>query len=83
MDSHESGTGEADPRTSRGVPKEGDAQLNVLLTVAEIAEFLRVVPHTVYRLIHAGKLPATRVGSSYRVRSVDLNDYLERMIVRS
>lgn len=32
------------------------------LTVAEIAEDLRVVPMTVYRMIHGGQLPAIRIG---------------------
>lgn len=38
-----------------------------LLTVAEVAEALRVSRMTVYRLVHSGELPAVRVGRSYRV----------------
>ncbi|EPD28610.1 excisionase family DNA binding domain-containing protein [Actinotignum schaalii FB123-CNA-2] len=36
-------------------------------TVAEVAELTRVSKMTVYRMVHAGDLPAVRVGSSYRV----------------
>ncbi len=36
-------------------------------TVAEVAELTRVSRMTVYRMVHAGDLPAVRVGSSYRV----------------
>ncbi len=37
------------------------------MTVAEVAELMRVSTMTVYRLIKAGDLPATRVGKSYRI----------------
>ena len=37
------------------------------LTVAEVAEMMRVSKMTVYRLVHAGELPAIRFGRSFRV----------------
>lgn len=37
------------------------------MTVNEVAEVMRVSKMTVYRLIHAGELPAIRVGRSFRV----------------
>lgn len=37
------------------------------MTVNEVAEVMRVSKMTVYRLIHAGELPAIRVGKSFRV----------------
>lgn len=37
------------------------------LTVAEVAELLRVSKMTVYRMVHAGDLPAVRVKRSFRV----------------
>lgn len=48
-----------------------------LLTVAEVAEVLRVSNMTVYRLIKAGELPALRVGKNYRIREADLATFLE------
>jgi excisionase family DNA binding protein len=47
-----------------------------LLTVAEVADVLRVSNMTVYRLIKAGQLPALRVGKNYRIRSRDLDEFL-------
>ena len=47
-----------------------------LLTVAEVADRLRVSTMTIYRLIRAGDLPAVRVGRSYRVFESALSDYL-------
>ncbi len=37
------------------------------LTVQEVAEMMRVSTMTVYRLVHAGELPAVRFGRSYRI----------------
>ncbi|MFD1506454.1 helix-turn-helix domain-containing protein [Georgenia yuyongxinii] len=37
------------------------------LTVAEVAELMRVSKMTVYRMVHAGELPAVRMGRSFRV----------------
>jgi excisionase family DNA binding protein len=37
------------------------------LTVAEVADMMRVSSMTVYRLVHAGELPAVRFGRSYRI----------------
>lgn len=46
-------------------------------TVAEIADLLRVSKMTVYRLVHAGELPAVRVGRrAYRVPEEAVHEYL-------
>lgn len=37
------------------------------LTVAEVAEMMRVSTMTVYRLVHSGELPAIRFGRSFRI----------------
>ncbi|MDO4927935.1 MAG: helix-turn-helix domain-containing protein [Corynebacterium sp.] len=47
------------------------------LTVAEVAEIMRVSKMTVYRLVHSGELPAVRVGRSFRVHESTVNEYLE------
>ena len=44
-----------------------DVQDVRFLTVAEVAELMRVSKMTVYRLVHSGDLPAIRFGRSYRV----------------
>lgn len=46
------------------------------MTVGEVAAVLRVSTMTVYRLINAGKLPAVRIGRSFRVREEELDRYL-------
>lgn len=47
-----------------------------LLTVAEVADELRVSTMTVYRLIQRDELPALRIGRSYRIERDDLDAYL-------
>jgi excisionase family DNA binding protein len=37
------------------------------LTVAEVADMMRVSNMTVYRMVHSGELPAIRFGRSFRV----------------
>jgi excisionase family DNA binding protein len=46
------------------------------LTVAEVADLLRVSTMTVYRLIEAGDLRALRVGKSFRINEDDLDQFL-------
>jgi excisionase family DNA binding protein len=48
------------------------------LTVAEVAAAMRVSKMTVYRLVHAGELPAVRVGRSFRVSEDAVDEYLRR-----
>jgi len=51
------------------------------LTVAEVAEQMRVSNMTVYRILHSGELPAIRVGRSFRVPAESLEKYLATNVV--
>jgi excisionase family DNA binding protein len=57
-----------------------DVQDARFLTVAEVAELMRVSKMTVYRLVHAGELPAIRFGRSYRVPESAVADALNKPI---
>jgi excisionase family DNA binding protein len=59
-------------------PGEGERPFSEIrfLTVAEVARVLRVSDDVVYRLVHAGELPAIRVGRSFRVQEQAVHDYL-------
>lgn len=48
------------------------------MTVAEVAAIMRVSKMTVYRLVHAGELPAVRVGRSFRVPEDAVHAYLNQ-----
>jgi excisionase family DNA binding protein len=53
------------------------------LTVAEVAEVMRVSKMTVYRLVHSGELPAVRVGRSFRVEERAVHDYLDKAFIET
>ena len=57
----------------------GDSRLGEVkfLTVAEVAELMRVSKMTVYRLVHSGELTAVRVGRSFRVPEHAVDEYLK------
>jgi excisionase family DNA binding protein len=46
------------------------------LTVAEVAQRMRVSKMTVYRLVHSGELPAVRFGRSFRVQRAAVEDLI-------
>jgi excisionase family DNA binding protein len=48
-----------------------------LLTTAEVAARLKVTRQTVQRLIHDGKLVASRVGREWRVKRSELDAFLK------
>ncbi|MGA7205424.1 MAG: helix-turn-helix domain-containing protein [Specibacter sp.] len=51
------------------------------LTVQEVAELMRVSKMTVYRMVHAGELPAVRFGRSYRVPANAVETFLKSAVV--
>jgi excisionase family DNA binding protein len=48
-----------------------------MLTVKEVAQQLSVSVSTVYKAIEAGALPAYKIQGAIRVKSEDLDQYLE------
>ena len=50
---------------------------DVMLTVAQAAEYLKVCDKTVRRLIAKRELVASKVGNSWRIQKVDIDKYLE------
>ena len=53
------------------------------LTVAEVAEMLRVSRMTVYRWVHSGDLPAVRFGRSFRVPQHAVEAFMENAALHS
>jgi excisionase family DNA binding protein len=49
--------------------------------LAEVASIMRVSKMTVYRMVHAGELPAIRVGRSFRVPEDAVHKYLRSSYV--
>lgn len=49
---------------------------NQILTIEEVAEYLKAGKRTVYRLAAEGKLPAFKLGGSWRFRQSDLDGWI-------
>jgi PTS system nitrogen regulatory IIA component len=49
-----------------------------LLTVVEVARWLRITPRTVYRFVHHAQLPHIRVGRGLRFKRADVEAWLRR-----
>jgi excisionase family DNA binding protein len=48
-----------------------------IMTVKEMAEFLKLTERTIYRLAAENQFPAFKVGGSWRFRRVDVEDWIE------
>ena len=48
------------------------------MTLEEVADYLRLSKDTVYRMANAGTIPASKVGSQWRLRREDLDAWLEK-----
>jgi excisionase family DNA binding protein len=70
----------AGPRTRDLDPALAEVRF---LTVAEVAGVMRVSKMTVYRMVHAGELPAVRVGRSFRVPEKAVHDYLRSAFIEA
>jgi excisionase family DNA binding protein len=49
-----------------------------LMTVDEVADYLRVTEKTIYRLLERGKIPATKVGRQWRFDTTYIDKWLRR-----
>ena len=56
---------------------ENSVRQNELLTVKEVADYMRVSRVTVWRWCQQGLIPATRVGRNWRIRRDDLLQQLK------
>lgn len=52
--------------------------MDELLTVDEVAGYLRVHPITVQRWCRTGDLPAAKIGRAYRIKKGDLDEWWAR-----
>lgn len=50
----------------------------LVLRPSDVSELLDLHPNTVYRLLQSGKLPARKVGGSWRICRKDLAGFIEK-----
>ncbi|MFL9895966.1 methylation-associated defense system helix-turn-helix domain-containing protein MAD1 [Paraburkholderia sp. RL17-381-BIF-C] len=47
-----------------------------ILTLKQVAEYLKVTERTIYRLAAAKEIPAFKVGGTWRFRTTDIDDWI-------
>lgn len=47
-----------------------------ILTIKEVADYLKVTERTIYRLAAAKKIPAFKVGGTWRFRTTDIDSWI-------
>ena len=62
--------------TSNSVPAEKENSILTVLSVSEVAEYLRVGKNRVYELLNTGKLKGFRMGSTWKISRMALENYI-------
>jgi excisionase family DNA binding protein len=56
---------------------------NAIMTIGEVADYLKVTERTIYRLAGAKQIPAFKVGGSWRFSKVDIDEWIKRQSMES
>jgi len=51
---------------------------NEIMTISQVAKYLQISEITTYRLVQEGKIPAFKVGRSWRIKREDINEFIEK-----
>lgn len=54
-----------------------------VMTLREVAQYLKITERTLYRLVQEGKVPAFRVGNAWRFRRSDLDRWIAQQTLDS
>lgn len=49
-----------------------------IMTITQVAEYLKISEITTYKLVQEGKIPAFKVGRHWRVMKEDLKEFIEK-----
>jgi excisionase family DNA binding protein len=49
---------------------------NAIMTIVEVADYLKVTERTIYRLAGAKQIPAFKVGGSWRFSKADIDKWI-------
>jgi excisionase family DNA binding protein len=52
-----------------------------ILIIKDVADYLKVTERTIYRLAAAKKIPALKVGGTWRFSKTDIDDWIRRQSV--
>lgn len=57
--------------------------IDEVLTIKEVAQYLKVNERTIYRLAASGELPGFRVGNAWRFKQSDLATWVAKQTQKS
>lgn len=49
-----------------------------LMTLEEVAQYLRLSIHTIYKMAQNGKIPALKAGKMWRFRKGEIDEWIEK-----
>lgn len=55
---------------------------NDILTLEEVASYLRLTPQTIYKWAQEGRIPAAKLGKEWRFRKSILDRWLDEQILK-
>ena len=58
-------------------PMTNDPKPDEILTLKEVAAYLKLAERTVYLYSQTGRLPGIKIGSAWRFRRADIDQWLE------
>jgi excisionase family DNA binding protein len=56
---------------------------NTIMTIGEVADYLKVTERTIYRLAGAKQIPAFKVGGSWRFSRADIDRWIREQSMNS
>lgn len=56
---------------------------NAIMTIGEVANYLKVTERTIYRLAGAKQIPAFKVGGSWRFSRIDIDRWIREQSMNS
>ncbi|KWF36030.1 hypothetical protein WL88_14235 [Burkholderia diffusa] len=60
-----------------------DSNGGEILTIKEVADFLKVTERTIYRLAAARKIPAFKVGGTWRFSRTDIDRWIRQQAMQT
>ena len=58
--------------------KKKEFQVPEILTVKQLASYLQMDKHTIYRLAKSGKIPAMKIGAEWRFKKNLIDKWIEK-----
>lgn len=49
-----------------------------LMTLEEVAEYLRLSIHTIYKMAQSGRIPAYKIGKQWRFKKRKIDNWIEK-----